>query len=158
MGKLADVLLEVYAGELYHAVFAHFGGVRPRELYFHAAADAQRLVVLRELVVFGAVGIEVVFSVPLGYLGNFAPEHKPHFYRLAYGVAVQDGQDARERPDDGVGERVRRLSETVADGGEHFAPGLYLDVDFESYDGFVFHGVLKSEVRFARIKSAGGLV
>lgn len=54
--ELADVLLEMYAGELYNAVFAHLGGVRPRELDFNAPADAQRLVVLRELVVFGLSG------------------------------------------------------------------------------------------------------
>ena len=131
----------MYAGEFHDSVFAHFRCVCARELNLDASAEAQRLVVLRELVVFGAVGIKVVFSVPLCYLGNFAAKHQSHHYGLFDSVAVYHRQHSGKRPHDGVGKRVRRFAETVSDRREHFAFCLNLDVYFESYYGFVFHKI-----------------
>ena len=95
MRKFADVLLQVDSRKLHKPVLAHFGAVRRGKLYLDIAAEAQGLVVLRELIVLGAVRVEIIFSIPFCDFGNFAAEHKPKLYRLADSLEIEHGEHPR---------------------------------------------------------------
>src|SRR5581483_10248032 len=76
-----------------------------------AATDAQRLVVLGDLVGLRVVGIEVVLAVEDRTLGDLAVEREAELDRLFDCAAVRDRQRPRKREADRARLRVRRATE-----------------------------------------------
>src|SRR5690606_27060683 len=109
------------------------------QLALDGAADADRLVVLGNLVVLGGVRVEVVFAVPFADRRDLAAEQQAGLDDGVDGGLVHHGKDAGQREHDGIGERVLRLPVAGGHAGEHFGVGLDLDVNLKTDDGFVLH-------------------
>ena len=137
--KFAYVFFQMYAGKLYGSVRPHLARFARRQFYFNAAAKAQRLVELRKLVVFGAVGVEIVFSVPLGYFGNFATKQHTHFYGFAYCLEIKNGQNPRQSQNNWVYQSIWLFAKAVWSRRKHFAFCMKLNVNFQTYYCFKFH-------------------
>ena len=118
-------------------VLAAYAARRARKLDLNLAADAERLVVLGNLVVLWRVGIPVVFAVPLALLRDRAAEHQAHLNHQVDRRLVDRGQYARKREDDGVGQRIGLRSVIIRRGAEGLRLRLELDVNFEADDDFV---------------------
>ena len=101
--------------------------------------DAERLVVLGDLVALGQVGIEVVLAVEDGVLDDLAAEGVAEQDRHLDRAPVRDRQRARVREADRAGARVlgREVLELAA--AEHLRPRLQMDVDLEADDRFPAH-------------------
>jgi len=148
---LGDVLLKVDAGETDDlagggdALLGVFGigCVVQRD----TAAEAERLVILRDLVVLRHVRVVVVLPVELADLGDVAAEHHPRTGGQSQGLAVHHRQGAGETEAGGAGVGVGLGSILDLAAAEHLAPGLELGVDFQADCGHVFgaHGVVLGE-------------
>ena len=137
--ELADILLEVNPGERNSHVLAHHVAGGAGQLDFHRTAEADRLVVLGNLVVLRRVRIEIVFPVPFADRRDLAAQQQA---RLDDGVEcrlVHHRQGAGKAEHDRIGQRVGLVSIARADAGEDLGAGLDLDVDLEPDDGFVVH-------------------
>ncbi len=156
--ELADVFLEVDAGERDRLVLAHDVARRTGQLDLDAAAEAEGLVVLGELIVLRRVRVEIVFPVPFADRGDGAAEHEAGLDRLVDGLLVEHGQHAGQREHDGVGERVFRLAKACGHAGEHLGLGLELDVNFKTDDGFVLHEGKGMKFGTTEARSAAGLI
>ena len=77
--QLADILLEVDARQRNPPVLAEEVARGAGQLDFHGASRADRLVVLRNLVVLRAVGIKVVLAVPFADRRDLTAEHQADF-------------------------------------------------------------------------------
>jgi len=97
---------------------------------WHAALVANRLVVLRDLVILGHVRIEVVLPVKLAYLSHLAVKHQPgegrHTQRRLVHHGERSGVAEAHRTSVGVGFRAIFHGATA----EHLAARLELDVNF----------------------------
>ncbi len=107
------------------------------------AVVAEGLLVLRNLIALGQIGIIIVFPRKDRVFSNLAIEsqtgHDGKFYRLT----IDDWQNARHTETDGANVRVGGLAKNAGvTSTEHFGPGLQLHVDFHADDGFVLHGTL----------------
>ena len=120
--ELGRVLLEV------DAVDAHVAQL---------PAQAQRDVVLGDLVALGEVGIEVVLAVEDRARRDLAAQRHPHHDPVDHGLGVGHRQRAGQAEADRAGARVGLLAEAQLAAAEHLRAGLELDVDLEADDGFV---------------------
>ena len=111
--------------------------VGPR--YLNAAADAQRISVLGDLIILRHVRIEVILAVERRMAVDLAPQHETAHDRELHGFLVHDRKRA------GISEAHRtyicvrftsRLQQTAA---EHLRIRLQLDVRFKTYRIFEFH-------------------
>ena len=129
---LRRVLLEVRADD--PDLDVALGG-RQREL----AVDAERLVVLGDLVALRQVGIEVVLAVEDRVLDDAAAERVAEEDRHLDRAPVWHGQRAGVRETDGARARVlgREVLELAA--AEHLRPRLQVDVDLEADDRLPIH-------------------
>ena len=112
-----------------------------RQLDLHRSPLADRLVVLGYLVVLGGVRVEIILPVPLADGRDLAPEKgAPAANDLVQGLLVHDRRRAPAALEiDRVGERVLRFAEARRNPREHLRAGLQLDVNLQTYDGFVGH-------------------
>ena len=96
----------------------------------HAALVANRLVVLRDLVILGHVRIEVVLPVKLANFCDLAVEHQPGEGRHAQRRLVHhwEGSGVTETHRTRVGVGFRAIFHGAA--AEHLAARLELDVNF----------------------------
>ena len=150
METLGYILLQMDAHEAHFLVGRGDGFLRVLRVrqivQRHAAPHADRQVVLRNLVVLGHVGIEVILAVELAVGRDLAVEHQAGERGEFEGVAVHHGQGTGQakagRAGVGVGGR------TVLDGAaaEHLAMGLELDVDLQADGGEVFHLIKEGKV------------
>ena len=147
MKTLRDVLLEVDAGE---PDFLSRGGdvfldiLRiGRVVKGYCPPQAERLVVLGNLIVFRHVGVVVVLAVELADLGNLAAEHQTGAGGEAQRLSVHDGQRARKAQARGAGMNVRLGAILDLAAAKHLAPSLELGVDFKADRGGVLgaHGL-----------------
>ena len=129
---LRRVLFEMGADDAHGDVAV---GGRQRE----RPVDAERLVVLGDLVALRQVGIEVVLAMEGGPLDDFAAERVAEQDRHLDRAPVRDGERARVREADGARARVlgREVLELAA--AEHLRPRLQVDVDLEADDRFPAH-------------------
>jgi hypothetical protein len=104
------------------------------------AARAERLVVLRDLVILRHVRVEIILPVELAARGDLAPEHFAGEERLDDRLLVRHGQHAGHAEADGAHMRIGRPAEFVFAAAEHLRVRLELDVDFKSDDDFVIGG------------------
>ena len=105
-----------------------------------AAADAERQVHLRRLIVLRHVRIEIVLAVPLGDFRRRAIDHQSGEQRFLDGLAVEHGQRAGQAEADRAGVGVGRVAERGAAGAEHLGVRFDLAVDFEADGDEVGHG------------------
>src|SRR6266508_3350878 len=128
--RLAGVLFEVDAGD---PEAPH----RSLDRHVQVPADAQRLVVLADLVVLRHVRIEVVLAVELRPLGDAAVQREPDPGRVLDRGAVDHRQRARLTQADrahlgvGFGAEGRRAR------AEHLRPGTELDMRLDTDDRLV---------------------
>ena len=137
MIELADILFEMDARERNPLVLAHHIAGGAGQLDLDRAADADRLIVLGNLIILRRIGIEIIFAVPFADGGDFAAQHQA---RLDDGVErglVHHRQGTGQRQHDGIGQRVLLVAVAGGRTREHLRPGFHLDVDFQADDGFV---------------------
>src|SRR5689334_4970197 len=103
------------------------------------APDAERDVVLGDLVALGEVGIEVVLAVEDRARGDLAAQRHPHHDPVGDRLRVGHRERPGEAKADRAGARVGLLAEAQLAAAEHLRAGLELDVDLEADDGFVVH-------------------
>ena len=105
-----------------------------------AALQCQGQVVLRNLVAFHQVRVGVVLAVELGVFRDAAAQGEPCHHGVFHGLLVDHGKCAWEPQAHRTHPLVRRGRLVVGPAGtKHFALGLELDVDFQTYNSFVFH-------------------
>ncbi|OPZ74202.1 MAG: hypothetical protein BWY82_00803 [Verrucomicrobia bacterium ADurb.Bin474] len=107
MGQLAYVFLEVNAGQANPTVFAHHIARRPIHLNLDRPAQAQWLVVLRDLVVLGHVGVVVMLTVPLAHIGDLTAQHQTDLNGLFDGPLVEHWQRPRHSHHHRIGQFIR---------------------------------------------------
>ena len=100
------------------------------------AVDADRLVVLTDLVRLWHVGVEVVLAGERRALHR-AVERQAEAHRELDGLAVEDGQRSGQAERDGIDVGVRFVTEAVRRRREQLRPGGEFAVDFESDDQLV---------------------
>src|SRR5262249_59598368 len=93
------------------------------------AVDAERLVVLRDLVALRQVGIRVVLAVEERAGRDLAAEREPELERPFDRGLVGRGQRTWKGEAHGTGLRVRLAGEAVRTAAEHLRPRLQLDMD-----------------------------
>lgn len=166
VGEFADILLEVGVVEADVFVLAHDIARGAGELDLDASAEGDGVVrELGNLIVLGAVRVEVVFAHPVGGVGHASADEEGETHGLLDGFLVEHGERAGEAEHDGVDATVRagvgaetqfaRGGVALKSGGrrgEDFGGGLELDMDFQTDDGFEAGG----EVGHAKGKDAKG--
>ncbi len=110
------------------------------DIKIEIAVVAQGQIVLADLIVLRLVGIEIVLAVHLRPARDFAVECEPDGDRRLDHRLVQRRQDTGHAEADRADVRVRRCMEIVLAAAKHFGSRTDLDVDFQSDDGFEFHG------------------
>ncbi len=115
----------------------------------HLAADRQRHVVLRDLVILGHVGIEVVLAIELRERGNLRAEGEPRTNDVRRAPVRWAPAARRAFPDRRGRLRIRLAAELVEAAAEHLRLRLELDVTLDADDGFV--------LRHARTPASSGL-
>src|ERR1700688_4845296 len=83
------------------------------------AAACERRIVLRDLIIFGHVRIEVVLAIELRKRRNLRAESEPGLNDRVHREAVGNGQRARIAETDRTDVRVRLAAEGVAATPEH---------------------------------------
>ena len=137
MRELAHVFFEMRAGD---ADFAHaICGTCAAEFKFDKAVLRRGLVVLRELVIFRRVGIEITFAVELREARDFAVQKKTRQHREAQRLVIRHGQHAGHSETNRADIRVRLGTILVRAAAPHLGFCFKLDVRFQPDDGFVFH-------------------
>ena len=126
--QLARVFFHVHPGD------AHPEGAAVLQFHVQMPADAQRQVVLRDLVGLGQVGIEVVLAVEDGALGDPAVEGQGDARGVLHRLLVDHRQHARMPQADRADPRVGRLAEGHLAAAEHLGAGAQLHVDLEADD------------------------
>ena len=102
--------------------------VPPRSLDFNEAVLGQRLVVLRNLVALGQVGIEVILAGKDRSLVDAAVQRHGREHRELHRFAVQHGQGSRQSQAHGTNVGVGRIAEMSRAGAENLGRGQELDV------------------------------
>ena len=105
----------------------------------HGPAEAQRQVVLRNLVVLGHVRVEVVLAVELALRRDLAVEHQAGEGGQFEGMRVHHRQSARQAEAGRAGVGVGARAELDGAPAEHLGAGLELDVDLQADGRQVFH-------------------
>ena len=115
---------------------------------FHPAARRQRKFILRNLVAFGEVGIEIVFARETRMImyGTIQRQRgaNPHFDRSF----VEHRQGTRKSEADRAGIRVGLVTEARGTTAEYLRPGQQLGVDFQPDHRLIFGEELGSDAGF----------
>ena len=123
------VLLHVYAVDA--------DSVRRIGRQVDIAVVADRLVVLRNLVPLHQVGVHVLLSVKLGYVGDLTVERETDLDGVLNGAFINDRQSPRQCHGNGIDDRVGFLS-LVSRAGvrEHLGSGVQLHMCLQTDYGF----------------------
>ena len=148
-----DILLEVDADEAGFFVFGcdgFLGVLRVGEIVERdGTAEAERQIVLADLVVLRHVRVEIIFAVELADRADLAAEHEAGEGGELQRLLVHHGQCAGHSEADGADIGIRLGAVFDRAGAEHFAAGLELDMHFEADGGDVFgHGFLVGGLGF----------
>jgi hypothetical protein len=121
---LAGVFFEVQAGDADSLA-------DPVRLDVDPAKLGQRLVVLRNLVALGQVGIEVIFPREnRGLIDSAIQRHRRQRGEL-HGFLVQHGQSPRQSQAHRANVRIRRIAKPRRAGAENLGHRQQLDVHFQ---------------------------
>ena len=104
------------------------------------AAEAERLVVLRDLIILRHVRIEIILPVELAARGDLAAEHLAGEDRLHDRLLIRHRQHAGHPEADGTDMRIGSAAELVLARAEHLRVRLELAVDFKADHDFVIGG------------------
>ncbi len=129
--RLAGVLLQVHPLDL-DADRPLVAGVRVSHHDVQPPVDAQRLVVLRDLVVLRHVRVEVVLPREPGLNGDRAVQRQPDLDRVLDGHPVGHRERAGQAQADRADQGVRLTAEPGRAAAEHLGHGAELDVRFEA--------------------------
>ena len=111
-----------------------------------AAADAEGIAVLGDLVVLGHVGVEVVLPVEGGVAVDLAAEHEAAHDGELHGLLVRDGQGAGVAQAHGAHVGVGFAAGLQQAAAEHLRLCLELDVRLQPDGVFEFHVRSRSRV------------
>ena len=98
----------------------------------------QRLIILRDLIALGQVGVEVVFARKARITPDFAVQRQRRLDGLGHHLAVENRQGPRQAQAYRTGLRVGRSAEVGRAAAEDLSPSEQLDMDFQANDGLVF--------------------
>src|SRR5215210_2363983 len=132
---LGRVLLEVQARDL-----DPDGALRGRDV--EMSTDADRGIVLGDLVPLRQVGVEVVFSREDGPRRNLAVQREPRHHPELDRLLVDDRQGTRMPETDRAGMGVRLVAVDDPAGAEHLRPGSEMNVKLEPDDRLVSPSLL----------------
>ncbi len=76
-------------GILFHV---HAGNTDTTKARVYISFDAKGFVILGDLIAFGEVGVEIVFTVEFGHLGDFAVQGQAYLYTVLYRLLVGHGK------------------------------------------------------------------
>ncbi|CAB4870234.1 unannotated protein [freshwater metagenome] len=132
MRQFSGVFLHVRAldGNCHDISIVEFDLERPFE--------RNRFVELRDLVILGEVGVEIVLPGEPAGLGDLTPEGKPERNRVPNSVLVDDRQASGESEANRGHRRVRVGTENVGRTREHLGLCRQFDVNLESDDRLEF--------------------
>ena len=130
MQALAGVLFHMHAGDA-DALAAG------RALDFDVAMFRHRLVVLRDLVALGQVGIEIVLAGEDRSRVDLAIQRRGRQHGELHRPPVQNRQRARQPQTHRADIRVRRIAKPGRAAAEDLGAGQKLDVDFQPDDRLV---------------------
>ncbi|MNV85688.1 hypothetical protein D3C71_1796600 [compost metagenome] len=99
--------------------------------------QADRLIILGDLVSLRRIGIEIVLTVELADVADCAVQRHGCFHGIIHRLAVQNRQDAWMAQADRAGMGIGRRSEFRGAAAEYLRLGMKLDVNFKTDDGFV---------------------
>ena len=131
VSRLAGILFEMDALERAAAHRSVFTPVR------HRAALRERHVVLRDLIIFGHIRIEIILAIELRERRNLRAEREARADHVLDGRAVGYRERARQRQADGTDLGVRLAAELVDAAAEHLGRRAQLDVALDADDRFV---------------------
>lgn len=137
--QFPHVFLEVNARERDFFVLTHHVAGRAGEFDFDRTAETDRLIVLRDLIIFRRVGIEILFTVPFADGRDVAAEKQTRFDDRIEGRFIHHRQRAGERKHDRIGQRIGLVTKARADARENFGMSFNLNVNLQTDDGFVVH-------------------
>lgn len=101
MSQLARIFLQVQAGDTDpFGLTVHFD--------IDPAVQTDRLVILRDLIRFGRIGVKIVLAVELADIADGAVQRHGCFHRVFHRLAVQHRQHAGMTKTDGTGVRIGR--------------------------------------------------
>src|SRR5437762_3501650 len=143
MKTLRDVFLEMNSHQMHfflggHDIFLRVLGIG-EVVQWHAAICAKRHVVLRNLIVFRHVRVEIIFAIELAQWGDVAAEHETGERRHAQRLMIHHRQSARQTEANRTSVRIWFGSKFNRTSAKHFGARLELDVHFKTYGGDVVH-------------------
>ena len=112
---------------------------------FQFAMLNNRQIQLTDLIAFGQIRIEIVFTVEHVFLIDFRIQSQTEFDGFFDDFAVHYRQYARQRTLNHAGVGIRLGTECSGCAAEDFGLGVELDVDFQSDYGFPSHKGLSVE-------------
>ena len=135
MRQLAGILLQMYAADA-------DGLLALRRPDHQPAVHSQRLLVLRDLIALGQIGIEIILTREDAGVLHLAFQRQSDTDGKFDGSLIHDRQRARHARTDGTNRTVGRRGSAVHNlaAAEHLRLRLEFSVDFESDNRFVFHG------------------
>ncbi len=136
MDVLAGIFFQVHAPDADLALALRRFDLQP-------AVAAQRIFVLRDLITFGQVGIEIVLAREDVELFDGAVQRQPGHDRHLDRAAIDHRQHARHARADGAHVRVGRLAVRHDDRApaEHLRFGNKFGVNFQPDNAFVVHSL-----------------
>ena len=105
----------------------------------HAAVRAQRHVVLRNLIIFRHVRVEIIFAIELADGRNIASEHQSHQHGHAQRFLIHHRQRAGQPEANRTRVRVRLRAKFNWRSAKHFGARLELHVHFKTDGRDVVH-------------------
>ena len=122
---------------LFHVYAVDADSVRRIGRQVDVAVIADRLVVLRNLVALHQVGVHVLLSVKLGYVGDLTVERETDLDGVLNGAFINDWQSPWQSHGNGIDDCVGFLS-LVSRAGvrEHLGSGVQLHMCLQTDDGF----------------------
>ena len=145
MRKLTHVLFQMNASKLHHPMRAHHCRRFSRHFNFHLSTLADRLIELRNLVILGHIRVKVIFAVPFAHFGNLTTKQQSDPNGFLNGFTIHHRERSGQTQYHGISEGIGRLAESGAHTSEHLRFRVQLNVNFKTYDRFVFHLILEGQ-------------
>lgn len=131
MSQLARIFLQMKTGDADpFGLSVHFN--------INPAVQADRLVILRNLVRFWRIGVKIVLAVEFADIADRTVKRHCSFHRVLYGLAVKNRQYAGVAETDWAGMCIGRSAEFCGAAAEDFGLGMKLHMNFKPDDRFIF--------------------
>ena len=107
------------------------------------ATDANRHAVLRDLIAFRQIGVEIIFSIKIRPLIDAAAQSQTQTHRKLNLLPIRTRQSTRMRERNDRRMRVRFRAKLNSIGAKCLRCRCQLNVNFETDDGFVSRFILR---------------